>query len=140
MMRALGFLFAIVLSVAACDRQAEAKELYSLQAKAQPSELAVGGKGEVSLAIEPKPGAHFSDEAPIKITLKGSNVAVGKEVLSKQDANFEKGGARFSVPFTAQSVGKGSVEMCQTDLSFYLCTDKLCERQTKSVSIPVLVK
>ena len=44
---------------------------------------------------------------------------------------------RFEVPVTAGAAGSGKVE---GKLTFFVCTEKICSRQQRDVSVPVEVK
>ena len=111
--------------------------LYALEATASPKALQEGGKGSISLEIKSKEGAHVSAEAPLKVTLAGTNVKIEKDKLSRADA--QPGTAespKFVIPFTALAKGAASVD---ADVVFFICTENLCERQAKKISVPLTV-
>ena len=65
---------------------------------------------------------------------------VEKDKLAYKDSiGTKKNGAEypdphFEVPFTADAAGKASIE---AKMKFFVCTDKVCAPQTKTVTLPV---
>ena len=102
-----------------------------------PAASKAGEKGTAQLRIQVKPEGHISDEAPLKATLKGKNVALDKEKLGKSDAVYKDGSASMTIGFTAQAPGAGTID---ADLTFYICSKEICERQERRVTIPVTVR
>lgn len=104
--------------------------------------LKAGQAGTFVLSIRTVPGAHVSDEAPMKLTLTGTGgVQPAKATLGRTDAKAVAKGSgpadpRFEVPLVASAKGQGAVE---AKLTFFVCTDTLCSRQQKTVSVPVTV-
>ncbi len=101
-------------------------------------------QGTVKIAITTKEGAHVSDEAPLKIELSSKEAKLDKQKLAYTDSLAKKGEGgkahpdpRFEVGFTAAAKGKATVE---AKLTFFICTDKICARQTKALSLPVEVQ
>jgi hypothetical protein len=117
--------------------------LYELSTDGTSARLKAGERGVFVLSIKSKAGAHVSDEAPLKLQVKGTQVTPAKEQLGREDSVAKKAEGqpfvdpRFEVPFTAAGVGKGTVD---AKLTFFICTEKLCARQQKTVSIPVEVQ
>lgn len=138
----------VIGGLMAC-RQARASDevdpskLYEVSSAGSTEKLKVGEKGTVVIAITPKAGAHVSDEAPLKIELSGSNVKLAKQKLTGADSVAKKDPAkegvspRFEVPFTGGVAGKSTLE---AKMSFFICTDKLCEKQKRDVTLAVLVE
>jgi hypothetical protein len=110
--------------------------LYEVSTTGSTGQLKAGQKGKWVLSIQAKAGAHVSDDAPMKIELSGTHVKVGKEKLARPDAIAQGASPRFEVPFSADAPGKGSID---AKLTFFICTDKICSRQQKAVSVPVEV-
>ncbi len=114
--------------------------LYDLSTDGSSQKLKLGEKGSFVLSIKPKAGAHVSTEAPLKLELKGTALKPEKEKLTLSDSVGKKqpgsdyAEPRFEVPFAATAAGKTSLE---AKLVFFICTDKLCARQQKAVSVPV---
>lgn len=110
-------------------------KLFSIET--QKSEVAAGAAGRVGILIKTKRGAHVSAEAPLKINLTAKGLKLSKEKLVGGDAVEGKGASpRFEVPFVAEAKGPATVD---ADLTFFICTEKLCERQASKVTIPVTV-
>ncbi len=117
---------------------AASEKLYSVEASAAQQELAAGAKGSISLEIKGKEGAYVSPEAPLKVTVSGTNVKLEKEKLSRGDLPDKTSKSpKFVVPFTAGEKGSASVD---ADVTFFICTANLCERQVQKVSVPLTVK
>jgi hypothetical protein len=110
--------------------------LYELSASMSPAKLKVGGKGTLLLEINPRGEAHVSEESPLSVELTGQNVKPAQEKLTRADAASPKS-PQFKVPVTAEKVGAGSVEVKAT---FFICTENLCARQKKQLSVPVTVE
>lgn len=99
-------------------------------------------KGEVAHAkveVVPRSDAHVSPDAPISLSLTaGPGVKLAKEKLVRGDAKETKAkGVEFEVPFTAASAGKDEVK---GTLSFFICTEKLCEKQKREFAMAVEVQ
>ncbi|HEY3449130.1 MAG TPA: hypothetical protein VGK67_22425 [Myxococcales bacterium] len=128
---------AVVLLGSACARAGGKTDgLFTVESKG-PGKVATGEKGTAEIQIKVKPDGHISDEAPLKAKVAGKNVQPSKEKLSKSDATYKDGGATLAVPFTATEKGAGSLD---ADLSFYMCSKEICEKQERKVSIPVTVQ
>ena len=138
---------AAVLAVLAWAAPAFAEDvdpatLYEVTTEGTSTQVKAGEKGMFVLAIKTKPGAHVSEEAPLKLEVKGSQVAPAKEKLGREDSVAKKAAGqefvdpRFEVPFTTAAAGKGTVD---AKLLFFICTEKICARQQKTVSLPVEV-
>jgi hypothetical protein len=116
--------------------------LYEVSTEGSTTRLKAGEAGRFVLSIRSKPGAHVSDEAPLKLELKGTQVTPQKERLTLKDSVAPKPAGqqyvdpRFEVPLNAAVAGKGAVD---AKLTFFICTDKLCARQQKALSVPVEV-
>ncbi|MGQ0505666.1 MAG: hypothetical protein ACT4TC_10145, partial [Myxococcaceae bacterium] len=112
--------------------------LYELSTEGTTQKLKVGESGRFVLAIRTKPQAHVSDEAPLKLELKSTSFKIAKEKQTYADSVTQKAPGeayaqpRFEAPFIATAAGKGTVE---AKLSFFVCTDKLCLRQQKNLSV-----
>ncbi|MBL0693297.1 hypothetical protein [Comamonas sp. JC664] len=116
--------------------------LYEVSTEGTSAQVKAGENGTFVLTIKSKDGAHVSDEAPLRLEVKGTLVTLAKEklVLSDSVAKKAEGQAftdpRFEVPFTAASAGKGALD---AKLVFFICTEKICARQQKTFSLPVEV-
>jgi len=99
-------------------------------------------KGETATAkveVVPRADAHVSPEAPISLALSaGPGVKLAKDKLGRADAKETKGkGVEFEVPLIAAAAGKDEVK---GTLSFFICTDKLCEKQKREIAMAVEVQ
>lgn len=127
---------AVLLGVSCARAGGKTDNLFTVEAKG-PEKVASGQKGSAEIQIKVKPDGHISNEAPFKAKVAGKNVQVTKDKLAKSDAVYKDGGASVSLPFTATEKGTGSIE---ADLSFYMCSKEICEKQERKVSIPVTVQ
>src|SRR4051812_23961212 len=98
-----------------------------------------GETGKAHVTVVPRSDAHVSPDAPISLTVRsGPAVKLEKEKLGRADARETAAkGVEFDVPFTAASAGSDEVK---GTLSFFICTEKLCEKQKQEVSLAVLVE
>ena len=99
-------------------------------------------KGETSHAkveVVPRSDAHVSPEAPISLAVtSGSGVKLLKDKLGRADAKETQAkGVEFDVPFTAAAAGKDELK---GTLVFFICTEKLCERQKREIAMSVEVQ
>jgi hypothetical protein len=123
----------VLLPLAAGAGEVDPATLYELSTEGSSSTVKVGEKGKLVIEIRPREGAHVSEEAPLKIELTGKQVTPEKGKLTLADAKDKKL-PRFEVPFSATSAGKGAVD---AKVTFFICTEKLCARQQKQLSVPV---
>jgi len=116
--------------------------LYSISTQGSSTRLKAGEKGVFVLAIQSKAGAHLSEEAPLRLALSGKNVTPEKTQLEARDsvaprlAGHEFTDSRFEVPLRAAAAGAASIE---ARITFFVCTETLCARQQKLVSLPIEV-
>ena len=93
-----------------------------------------GAAAQALIAVVPRADAHVSPDAPISLTLTaGPSVQLAKAKLGRPEARETSAkGVEFAVPFTATASGevKGA-------LSFFICTEKLCERQKREIAVRV---
>ena len=144
--RHFGSMAAALVALTCAQGHAEAPvdpaSLYEVSTKGTSTQLKADGQGVFVLSIQSKPGAHVSDEAPLKLELKGTQVALSRESLELKDSVAKKAAGqafadpRFEVPFKAAAAGKGTVE---AKLTFFICTEQLCARQKKTISVPLEV-
>ena len=135
----LTLLFAVAARAA---EDVDPSTLYSISTEGTSTHVKPGDKGRFVLAIKTKNGSHVSDEAPLKLELSGKYVVLAKTKLVHADsvapkvAGKEFADPRFEVPFTAAVDGKGSVD---AKLTFFVCTEQLCSRQQRTLSVAVQV-
>ena len=132
----------VLLAPAAWAADPDPAGLYTVTTDGTSTVLKPGTSGKLVLSIHTSAGAHISEDAPMKLTLTGSGgVEPAKATLGRSDAKAVRkpDGAidpRFEVPLTANSKGQGAVE---AKLTFFVCTETLCSRQQKTLSVPVTV-
>ena len=133
--------FALVAS--ACFAQGpDVAGLYDVTSEGSTQKVKAGEKGKLVIAFKTKPGSHISAEAPLKIELAAKDAKLEKEKLtladsvSKKEAGKEYVDPKFEVPFVVATAGKASLE---AKMTFFICTDTLCSRQVKNLSLPVEV-
>jgi hypothetical protein len=114
--------------------------MYDVNTDGTSKAVKVGEKGKVVIAISAKAGAHVSGDAPMKIELSSKELKVEKEKLALADATTKKTDkheieeAKFEVPFSGAKAGKASIE---AKCTYFICTDKVCARQQKTIQFPV---
>lgn len=124
------------------EGQVDPTTLYEVSTEGTSTKVKAGEQGVFVLSIKSKQGAHVSDEAPLKLELKGTQVVPAQEKLALKDSVAKKVAGqqfvdpRFEVPFKAPAAGKGALE---AKLTFFICSEQLCSRQQKTFSLPVEV-
>ena len=142
MMKTLTLIAALASTAALAADDPDPATLYDVTTEGSSTAVKAGTKGTFVVEIRAKEGAHVSEEAPLKVELTGKQVAVEKAKLGRADSVAKKAegqkyaNPRFEVPFSAPAAGKGSVD---AKVTFFICTDKICARQQKQVSVPVEV-
>ncbi|HLL02871.1 MAG TPA: hypothetical protein VK539_19975 [Myxococcaceae bacterium] len=145
-LRHLAPIAALVVAIACTQASADEVDpstLYEVSTEGTSTKVKAGDKGVFVLSIKSKAGAHVSDEAPLKLQVKGAQLTPAKEELVLADSVAKKAEGqkwvdpRFEVPFTAAAAGKGTVD---AKLTFFICTEKICARQQKTFSVPVEVQ
>jgi hypothetical protein len=93
-----------------------------------------GVAAQARIEVVPNADAHVSPDAPISLSVSaGPAVKLEKQKLGRPDAKETKEkGVAFDVPFTA--AGKDELK---GSLSFFICTEKLCERQKREIAVLV---
>jgi hypothetical protein len=101
--------------------------------------LKKGEKGDAHVTIVPRSDAHVSPDAPLSMSLSsGPAIKLAKTKLGRGDGTATpRQGVDFTIPVTAAASGKDEVK---GQLSFFICTEKLCERQKRDVTVPVTVE
>ena len=127
---------ALPLSARAADPADEAAKLYEVEMSATPS-VAKGSEGELVIRIKPKPGAEIHKEAPISLALDARNVEPGQKKVGRKELKMEGENGSFTVPFKAVEAGAGGID---ANLTFFICTDKVCARQQRKATLPVTVE
>jgi len=131
------FFVAVLLSFALpCWAEVDVASFYDVTTEGTTTKLKAGETGKVIIDIKVKNGAHVSDEAPLKIELSSKQSTLSKDKLTLADAVKDSPTPRFEVPFTPTAHGNTTVE---AKMTFFICTEKQCARQTKQLSLPVEV-
>jgi hypothetical protein len=117
--------------------------LYQVTPEGTSSSLKVGEQGKLVVNIRPVAGAHVSEEAPLKVQLSSEHgMTLTKTLLTQKDSVGTKGpderyaNPRFEVPFTAKQPGPATVD---AKVTFFVCTESLCQRQEKTLHLSVNV-
>ncbi len=130
-----------LVAAAALAGEPDVTSLYDVKTEGSSTTLKSGEKGKVVISIKAKNGAHVSDEAPLRIELSAKDAKLDKDKLTLADSLEKKSDKvqypdpRFEVAF-APTGGKASVE---AKMTFFICTEKVCARQTKTLNFPVTV-
>jgi len=120
-------------------------KLYQVTTDGSTTKVAAGQKGKLVLNIKLDKAAHVSDEAPLKIQLSGTGgAAPEKPTLAYADQVSKKAAGEkyanpvvFEVPFTVDA--KAGSPAVNAKMTFFVCTEQICSRQQKEVSLPVQV-
>jgi hypothetical protein len=132
--------FAFVLpAFAQADVRAEAAKAYTIETSQSPLKVKKGQTGQAKVTVVPRSDAHVSPEAPLSMTVSaGSALELPKQKLGRADAKAtEAKGVEFDVPFVGKQAGKDELK---AQVTFFICTEKLCERQKRDVSLAVVVE
>jgi len=142
MMR-LFFLGMCLLATAASAAEADIASMYEVSTEGTSAQVKAGDKGKVVISIRAKNGAHVSDEAPLRIELSSKESKLDKEKITLADSLNKKEkdakvypDPRFEVGFTPATQGHTTVN---AKMTFFICTESLCSRQTKNITLPVEV-
>ncbi|CAM4283301.1 protein-disulfide reductase DsbD family protein [Corallococcus soli] len=139
----LATLLLTLVSAPVLAQDVDPATLYEVTTEGTSTQVKAGGQGTFVLAIKSKAGAHVSDEAPLKLELKGTQLTPAQKTLTLEQSVAKKAQGqqyvdpRFEVPFTAATAGKGTLD---ATLTFFICTEKICARQKKTFSLPVEVQ
>lgn len=127
----------LVLGIAACAHADGHAALYGLTTTVSPEQLSAGAKATVAFDLTLKPGARISDGSPMRASISAQNLSIDRCELDRADAAVRPDGARFLVPVTALQQGPAPLD---ADLTFYLCTETICELQSRHVNVPLFVE
>lgn len=110
---------------------------YRFDASRTTAEVAKGQKGLFAFQIRAAEGYYVSLKAPLKITLAAKGLTLEQSTLIAKHAKAESKSPEFEVGFAAEQPGKQQIAV---DAVFFLCSDKICERQRGAVTVPVEVR
>jgi hypothetical protein len=110
----------------------DAASAYKIETQATKARHGTAAKAHVE--VVPVQGAHVSPDAPISLTVhSGAFSKVEKEKLGRADSKpTSKQGVAFDVPFTSAQAGKDELK---GTLNFFICTESLCEKQVREVTL-----
>jgi hypothetical protein len=135
---------AVLVASLALAAEVDPTTLYKVTTEGTTSKVAPGRKGTLILEIQSLKGAHVSDEAPLRIQLSGTGAVTPEKTqlvygdsMRKPSASMKYPDPRFEVPLATQGKGPGTVE---AKMTFFVCTEQLCLRQQKTLSVPVTVE
>jgi len=138
--RLLALLSALALpSFAQSDPHADAAKAYTIETSQTPIKVKRGDKAEAKVTVIPRSDAHVSPDAPVSVTLSsGPALDLPKQKLGRPDAKpTHAKGVEFDVPFVGKQPGRDEL---RAQVSFFICTEKLCERQKRDVTLAVVVE
>lgn len=145
MFRTLTGLAVVLAACSATPALAEpdVTNLYEISTEGTTAHLKAGDKGHLVISITAKGGAHVSDEAPLRIELTSKEAKLEKQKLTLADSVTKKAAGsaeypnpKFDIGFTPPPSGKTAIE---AKMTFFICTEKLCSRQQKVLTVPVEV-
>jgi len=126
----------------AASGEVDPAALYSISTDGSSKKVAAGEKAKLVIAIQTKPGAHVSDEAPLKVELSGVNATPVKARLSHADSVAKKAPGqqfadpRFEAAFDAPKPGAAKME---AKVTVFICTENLCNKYEQTLSVPLEV-
>ena len=139
-LRGVAVAFAVIVpAFAEADVRGEAAKAYTIETSQAPLKVKKGETGQAKVTVVPRSDAHVSPEAPLSMTVSaGPAVDLPKQKLGRPDAKAtDAKGVEFDVPFVGKQAGK---EELKAQVTFFICTEKLCERQKRDVSLAVVVE
>ncbi|HWE25853.1 MAG TPA: hypothetical protein VG496_18075 [Myxococcales bacterium] len=124
---------------AQADVHADAAKAYRIETSQAPLKVKRGEKGEAKVTVVPRSDAHVSPDAPVSVTVSaGPALDLPKQKLGRPEAKpTEAKGVEFDVPFVGKQSGKDEL---RAQVSFFICTEKVCERQKRDVALAVVVE
>jgi hypothetical protein len=128
----------VVLPAVAGESGEDGAKAYKIETTSA-LKLKKGEKGDAHVTIVPRSDAHVSPDAPLSMALSsGPSIQLAKTKLGRTDGTATpQKGVDFTIPVVATAPGKDEVK---GQLSFFICTEKLCERQKRDVTVPVTVE
>jgi hypothetical protein len=126
-------------SLAQTDPHGEAAKAYTIETSQGPLKVKRGEKAEAKVTVVPRSDAHVSPDAPLSVTLtSGPALDLPKQKLGRPDAKPTAAkGVEFDLPVVGKQPGRDEL---RAQVSFFICTEKLCERQKRDVTLAVVVE
>jgi hypothetical protein len=131
---------ALAISLAAAGEEKKGRGVdYNIDVAASTKQLKVGERGKVVIAIVPGAGRKVHKQAPLSIDLRApAGIVLDKAKLGRADITQDsETRLELTVGFAAKTGGEQSVE---ANATFFICTDKWCQRMTDRIVIPVNVQ
>lgn len=112
---------------------------YNIDTSASSTAIKVGERGKLVIAILPINGREIHKQAPLSIALRApAGVVLDKAKLGRGDVTKDsKERLELSVNFSAKSAGDQNVE---ATASFFICTEKWCQRATENITVTIHVR
>ncbi|MEE8408615.1 MAG: hypothetical protein V3T05_03325 [Myxococcota bacterium] len=133
----------IVLFTVGCTAHAESKEkVYSISTATLPEAITTGSDAEFKLTITPNAPWVLKTTTPLKIILEASDgIALVKKKFSNKDIVDEKSDEEsdaksVKAPFKANARGQQKIN---ADLTFFLCTEEICQRYTDEAELSLQI-
>src|SRR5258705_14014650 len=125
-------------ALAQADAHADAAKAYKIETSQAPLKVKRGETGQARVTVVPRSDAHVSPDAPLSVTVSaGPALDLPKQKLGRPDAKAtEAKGVEFDVPFVGKQAGN---DQLKAQVSFFICTEKLCERQKREGALAVVV-
>ena len=129
----------VASGAALASDEVDVTKYYKVSTEGSTAQVRKGEKGKFVFSIETLEGAYVSDEAPLRIELKGTNATVAQQKLTLKDSvakntrtDKKTADPRFEVPFDT-TADTGQIDAKAT---FFICTKNICARQQKNLTIP----
>ncbi len=112
---------------------------YDIDTAASTAQIKVGERGKFVMAIRPRKDRKVHQQAPLSVALRApAGIVLDKAKLGRKDAVAgDDKKVELSVGFVAKSGGEQAIE---ADATFFICTDKWCQRMTEQVTVTVRVQ
>lgn len=133
----------LLLAASPALAQADVASLYEISTEGTSTAFKAGEKGKLVIELKTKGGGHIKPETPMKIELTGKDVTPEKATLGYKDQmgtrrpGQEYPDPRFEIALSGAAPAKGQID---AKLSFFVCTDKLCAKQSRTLAVPVEVR
>ena len=124
-------------ALAQADAHADAAKAYRIETSQAPLKVKRGEQGQAKVTVVPRSDAHVSPDAPVTVTISGGPaLELPKQKLGRAEAHPTAAkGVEFDIPFTAAANDK-----VEGTLSFFICTESLCEKQKREIALAVEVE
>lgn len=135
----VAFFCAIAVAAGAQEERKGRGVDYDIQTSASTKQLKVGERGKLVIAIIPTKDRKVHKQAPLSVSLRApAGIVLDKAKLGRADVSQDsEKRLELSVGFTAKSMGEQSIE---ANASFFICTDKWCQRMSERIVIAVNVQ